>query len=78
MLAQVVVLRELVAALYGVELLYVLALGSWLAGHRDRGGGRPPRAGDCRRPASAGCLALGLLVPLRWSSFGPPDRGSAP
>jgi len=32
MLAQVVILRELVAALFGVELLYVVALGAWLAG----------------------------------------------
>ena len=32
MLAQVVILRELVAALFGVELLYVVALGTWLAG----------------------------------------------
>jgi len=32
MLAQVIVLRELVAALFGVELLYIVALGTWLLG----------------------------------------------
>ena len=62
MLAQVVVLRELVAALYGVELLYILALGSWLAGTAaGAAAGRhvPATAGR----GLAGCAALALLVP---------------
>jgi spermidine synthase len=62
MVAQVVVLRELVAALYGVELLYVLALGSWLAGTAlGSAAGRhaPATAGT----GIGGCVALGLLVP---------------
>ncbi len=63
MLAQVVVLRELVAALYGVELLYVLALGAWLVGSGlGAAAGRvlPATALAC----PAGCVALGLLVPV--------------
>ncbi len=63
MMAQVVVLRELVAALYGVELLYVLALGCWLAGTAlGSAAGRhvPATAGA----GIAGCIALGLMVPL--------------
>jgi len=63
MLAQVVILRELVAALFGVELLYIVALGSWLAGTAAGSlvGRRLPA-----RPATAavGCVALGLLVPI--------------
>jgi spermidine synthase len=62
MLAQVVILRELVAALYGVELLYVLALGSWLVGTAiGAGAGRhlPANAGR----GIAGCILLALLVP---------------
>ena len=62
MLAQVVVLRELVAALYGVELLYVLALGAWLVGTGlGAAAGRvlPATAMAC----TAGCVALGLLIP---------------
>jgi len=63
MLAQVVILRELVAALFGVELLYIVALGSWLAGTAagSLSGRRLPA-----RPATAaaGCVALGLLVPI--------------
>jgi len=61
MIAQVVVLRELVAALFGVELLYVLALGpGWSA---PRPG--PPRAGGCRRGRRGygGLPPSGLLVP---------------
>jgi len=63
MVAQVVVLRELVAALYGVELLYVLALGAWLVGTAlGSAAGRfvPATAGA----GIAGCAALGLIVPL--------------
>jgi spermidine synthase len=62
MVAQVVVLRELVAALYGVELLYVLALGSWLVGTAvGSAAGRhvPATTGA----GVAGCIVLGLLVP---------------
>jgi spermidine synthase len=63
MLAQVVILRELVAALFGVELLYIVALGSWLAGTAAGSlvGRRLPA-----RPATAaaGCVALGMLVPI--------------
>jgi spermidine synthase len=63
MLAQIVVLRELVAALYGVELLYVLALGAWLVGTSiGSAAGRRVRA--TAWTGSAGCVALGLLVPL--------------
>ena len=63
MVAQVVILRELVAALYGVELLYVLALGSWLVGTAigSAAGRHVPAAPGA---GVAGCLALGLLVPL--------------
>jgi len=62
MLAQVVILRELVAALYGVELLYVLALGSWLVGTAIgalSGRHLPATAGR----GIAGCMVLALLVP---------------
>jgi spermidine synthase len=63
MLAQVVVLRELVAALYGVELLYVLALGAWLVGTGlGAAAGRVLPATTLACPA--GCIALGLLVPV--------------
>jgi spermidine synthase len=63
MLAQVVVLRELVAALYGVELLYVLALGAWLVGTGlGAAAGRLFPATLASGPA--GCAALGLLVPV--------------
>ena len=62
MLAQVVVLRELVAALYGVELLYVLALGCWLAGTAI-GAMAGRRASATRRHGIGGCLALALLAP---------------
>jgi spermidine synthase len=63
MLAQVVILRELVAALFGVELLYIVALGSWLVGTAAgslAGRRLPARPGT----AAVGCLALGLLVPI--------------
>ncbi|MCU0248751.1 MAG: hypothetical protein MUE61_00945 [Vicinamibacterales bacterium] len=62
MVAQVIILRELVAALYGVELLYVLALGSWLVGTAvGSAAGRhvPATAGA----GIAGCIVLGLLLP---------------
>jgi spermidine synthase len=65
MLAQVVILRELVAALFGVELLYIVALGSWLVGTAAGSlAGRRLSA----RPATValGCLALGLLVPIEF------------
>ena len=63
MLAQVVVLRELVAALYGVELLYVLALGAWLVGTGL--GAAAGRLFPATAPSGpAGCVALGLLVPV--------------
>ncbi len=63
MMAQVVILRELVAALYGVELLYVLALGFWLAGTAlGSAAGRHVPANA--RTGIAGCIALGLMVPL--------------
>ena len=62
MLAQVVILRELVAALAGVEVLYVAALGSWLVGTAagSVAGRRLPG-----RPATVagGFAALGVLVP---------------
>jgi spermidine synthase len=67
MLAQVVVLREIVAALYGVELLYVLALGSWLAGTGlGAAAGRLAPAPAWLGPA--GCFALGLLVPVELAA----------
>ncbi len=63
MLAQVVVLRELVAALYGVELLYVLALGAWLVGTGlGAAAGRLFPAAALAGPA--GCVALGLAIPV--------------
>jgi len=62
MLAQVVVLRELVAALFGVELLYVLALGAWLAG-TAAGAAAGRRLSARSAVAAAGLGALGLLVP---------------
>jgi spermidine synthase len=62
MLAQVVVLRELVAALYGVELLYVLALGAWLIGTAiGAAAGRILPVTSDR--TIAGCALLALLVP---------------
>jgi spermidine synthase len=62
MVAQVVVLRELVAALYGVELLYVLALGAWLIGTAS--GAIVGRHAPATTPAGiAGCVALSWLVP---------------
>lgn len=62
MVAQVVVLRELVAALYGVELLYVLALGAWLAG-TAAGAACGRRVSPSPGLAAAGCVTLALLVP---------------
>ena len=62
MLAQVVVLRELVAALYGVELLYVIALGSWLVG-TAMGSAAGRRAPASVASGIAGCVTLGFLVP---------------
>ena len=62
MVAQVVVLRELVAALYGVELLYILALGSWLLGTAI-GSAAGRHAHATVAVGAAGCAALGLLVP---------------
>ena len=61
-MAQVVILRELVAALFGVELLYVLALGSWLAGTAagSAAGRWVPASSAVGR---AGCVMLGFLVP---------------
>ena len=61
-MAQVVILRELVAALFGVELLYVLALGSWLAGTAagSAAGRWVPASSAVGR---AGCVMLGILVP---------------
>ena len=62
MVAQIVVLRELVAALYGVELLYVLALGSWLVGTAF-GSAAGRRVPATPATGAAGCVVLGLLVP---------------
>jgi spermidine synthase len=68
--AQVVLLRELSAAFYGVDLIYLLALGAWLlwtAGGALLGSG--PRA-EARglRPSSvrvrALLVAVGVVVPL--------------
>ncbi len=63
MLAQVVILRELVAALFGVDLLYILALGSWLVG-TAAGSLIGRRMSSRPATAAAGCVALGLLVPV--------------
>ena len=62
MVAQVVVLRELVAALYGVELLYVLALGSWLVGTAV-GAAAARHAPATAGTGIAGCVGLALLIP---------------
>ncbi len=62
MVAQVVVLRELVAALFGVELLYVLALGAWLLG-TAAGSIAGRRVRDGGHAVAAGFLTLGLFVP---------------
>jgi len=62
MLAQVVILRELVSALFGVELLYVLALGTWLVG-TAAGSWAAARAAARPRVLAAGFLALGVFVP---------------
>ena len=62
MVAQVVILRELVAALYGVELLYVLALGSWLVG-TAAGAAAARRAPATAGTGMAGCVVLALLIP---------------
>src|SRR5512139_3789889 len=63
MVAQVVILRELVAALYGVELLYVLALGAWLIG-TSIGSAAGRRLQLTAGAGRAGCAVLGLLVPV--------------
>jgi spermidine synthase len=62
MIAQVVILRELVAALFGVELLYVLALGTWLTG-AALGSAAGRHLPATRAVGVAGCILLGLLVP---------------
>ncbi len=63
MLAQVVILRELVAALAGVELLYVAALGFWLIG-TAAGAVAGRRLPGRSAVVAGGFAALGLLVPL--------------
>jgi spermidine synthase len=61
MLAQVVILRELVAALFGVELLYVVALGAWLVGTAS--GARLGRhVSGSRAAVAVPFLALGALT----------------
>ena len=69
MLAQVVILRELVAALFGVELLYVVALGTWLAGTALGalpGRRVPDRPGVIAAAfALLGALTIGELVLIR-------------
>ena len=61
MLAQVVILRELVAALFGVELLYVVALGAWLAG-TAAGALLGRRAAGRRAVVAVAVLTLGALT----------------
>jgi spermidine synthase len=67
-LAQVVLLRELNVALYGVELVYLLAVGAWLLATAVGAlAGRWPRrvsadAFDMAMGAVAVALALGLVV----------------
>lgn len=69
MLAQVVILRELVAALFGVELLYVVALGAWLGGTAlgsVTGRCAPDHPGVIAAAfAAAGALTLGELALIR-------------
>jgi spermidine synthase len=79
MIAQVVVLRELVAALYGVELLYVLALGSWLVG-TALGSAAGRRLPETAVIGMAGCVALGVLVPAEVALIrtAGPSAGSVP
>lgn len=63
MLAQVVMLREVVAALFGVDLLYILGLASWLVGTAlGAAAGRFVRPRD--RTVSVGFAAAAVLLPL--------------
>ena len=63
MLAQVVMLREVVAAFFGVDLLYILGLSSWLIGTAAGAA-----AGRIARPRdgliSAGFAAAAVLLPV--------------
>jgi spermidine synthase len=64
LLGQVALLRELNVALHGSELVYVLALGAWLASSGSAALlGRRARAPSAAR-VQGGLLALGLCVPL--------------
>ena len=64
MLGQVVLLRELAVASFGVELIYLLALGLWLAaGAAGAALGGRGAAVSPPRPAAV-FLALAVLIPL--------------
>lgn len=63
LIAQVVLLRELAVAFFGVELVYLLGLGLWLAaGAAGAACSRPDRAGPSE-DAGVLFLALALLLP---------------
>ncbi len=64
MLGQVVLLRELAVASFGVELIYLLGLGVWLAAGAAGAalGGRG--ASRVRSPAGAAFLFAAVLIPL--------------
>jgi spermidine synthase len=67
LLGQVVLLRELLVAFFGSELISVLALGLWLLGSALGAlwGGRRGAGGSPTQPALAWLLiVLGLLLPL--------------
>ena len=71
LLGQVVLLRELLVAFFGSELIYVLALGLWLLGSALgallgglRGGRRTVGAATDLAPVAWLLIVLGLLLPL--------------
>ncbi len=81
LLAQVTLLRELAVASFGSELVYILALGVWLAG--TAGGALAGRRGAAEAPAGAVrhlFLAVAILLPLAlvWTRAARPILGAVP
>lgn len=67
LLGQVALLRELAVASFGVELIYLLALGLWLSA--GAAGALPGRRGAADPPSGTGWifLAVAFLVPLEMT-----------
>jgi len=78
LLGQVVLLRELSAALYGNELVLVLALGIWMLG--TGAGALVGRAARSDRALEMLLLAGGVLVPVAavWCRAARPALGAVP